>query len=63
VLEVSYVYVLGLFTRDLQASFFFFRIEGLDLEGLCPRERKFDLRERFDVDALGGRFGGLGRKS
>jgi len=52
--------VLGLFTRDLEYSFFSFRREGLHLEGLYLRERKFNLRERLDVKALGGRLGGLG---
>jgi len=41
--------VLVLFTRDLQSSFFSFRREGLDFEGLSIRERKFDLRERFSL--------------
>ena len=54
--------MLGLFTRDLQSSFFSFRGEGLDLEGLFLRERKFDLRERLDVKALSGRLGGLWRR-
>ena len=45
-------YVLGIFTRDLQSSFFSFRRKGLDLTGLSLRERKFDLRE-----SLGGRLG------
>jgi len=49
--------VLGLFTRDLQSSFFSFRREGLDLEGLSLIERKFDLRESLD-----GRLGSVGRK-
>ena len=48
--------MLVLFTQDLQSSFFSFREEGLDLEGLSLRERKFDLRE-----SLNGRFGSLGR--
>jgi len=39
------------------SSFFSFRREGLPL-----RERKFDLGERLDVNALGGRPGGLGRR-
>ena len=54
--------MLGLFTRDLQSSFFSFRGEGLDLEGVSLRVRKFDLRERLDVKALGGRLGDLGRR-
>jgi len=54
--------VLVLFTLDLQSSFFSFRREGLNLESLSFRERKFDLRERLDVKALGGRLGGLGRR-
>jgi len=58
----EHVYVHGLLTRDLQSSFFSFRREGVDLEGLSLRERKFDLRERLDVKALGGRLGGLGRR-
>ena len=40
----------------------FFRREGFDLEGLSLRERNFDLRERLDVKAHGGRLGGLGRR-
>jgi len=45
----SCVYVLSnltldLFTWVLQSSFFSLRREGLDLEGLSLRERKFDLR-------------------
>ena len=53
--------MLGLFTRDLQSSFFSCRREGLDLEGLL-RGRKLDLRERLDVKAPGWRLGGLGRR-
>ena len=49
--------MLGLFTQDLQSSFFSFRGEGLDLEGLYLRERKFGLRESLD-----GRLGSLGRR-
>ena len=49
--------MLGLFTWDLQPSFLSFRGEGLDLEGLPLRERKFGLRE-----SLGERVGGLGRR-
>jgi len=48
--------VLILFTRYLQSSFFSFRREGVDLEGLSLRERKFDLRESID-----GRLGSLRR--
>ena len=48
--------MLGLFTRDLQSSLFSFRRQGLDLEGLSLRERKFELRESLD-----GRLGNLGR--
>ena len=51
-----------LFTWNLQSSFFSFRRKGVDLDGLSLRERKFDLRERLDVKALGGRFGGLERR-
>ena len=40
-----------------QSSFFSFRREDLDLEGLSLGERKFDLRE-----SLGGRLGSLGRE-
>ena len=46
--------MLGLFTRDLQSSFFFFRREGPGLAGLSLRERKFDLRESLGGRALGG---------
>jgi len=35
--------------------------EGLDLEGLSLKERKFNFRERLEVKALGGRFCGLKR--
>jgi len=31
--DQGHVYVIGLFTQDLQFSFFSFREEGLDLEG------------------------------
>jgi len=54
--------VLGLFIQNLQSSFFSFRREGLDPESLSLRERKFNLRERLDVKALGGRLGGLERR-
>ena len=37
--------MLLLFTRDLQSSFFSFRRERLDVEGLSITERKFGLRE------------------
>jgi len=53
----GHVYVLGLFTRDLQSSFFSFRREGFDLERLSFRKRKFDLRESLD-----GRLGSLGMR-
>jgi len=56
------LYVLGLFTQDLQSSFFSLKRKSLDLEGLSLRERKFDLRERLDVKALGGRLGGFRRR-
>jgi len=36
--------VLVLFTHDHQSSLFFFRREGLNLDGLSLIERKFDLR-------------------
>jgi len=49
--------VLGLFTWDLQPSFLSFRGEGLDLEGLPLRERKFGLRKSVDR-----RLGSLGRR-
>ena len=49
--------VLVLFTQDLQSSFFSFKGESFDLEGLSLRERKFDLRESLD-----GRLDSLGRK-
>ena len=52
--------MLGLFTRDLQSSFFSFKREGLDLQGLSLSGRKFDLKDRLDVKALGRRLGGLG---
>ena len=48
--------MLGLYTRDLQSSLPSFKRNGLDLEGLSLRERKFDLRESLD-----GRLGSLGR--
>ena len=41
------MFVLVLFTRDLQSSFISFRREGLDPEGISIRERKFDLRGVF----------------
>jgi len=44
--------------RVFNILFFSFRREGLDLEGLSPRERKLDLRESIG-GRLGGRFGGL----
>ena len=40
--------MLGLFTQDLQYSFFSFRRKCLDLKGLSIRERNFDLREHLD---------------
>jgi len=46
----GHIFVLVLFTLDLESSFFSFKREGLDLKGLSLRERKFDLRE-----SLGGR--------
>jgi len=55
--------VLVLFTYDLQSSFFSFRREGLSLEGLSFRERKFDMRKSLGVRALGGRLGGRERRS
>jgi len=51
-------YLLGIF--GLLSSLF--RREGLDLEGLSLRERMFNLRERLDMKALGGRLGGLRRR-
>ena len=54
--------MLGLFSRDLQSSFFSFRREGLDLKGLSLGDRKFDLREMLDVKAFGRRLRGPGRK-
>jgi len=45
----EHVRVLVLFTQDLQLSFFSFRREGLDLEGLSLRERKFDLRKNLSL--------------
>ena len=42
--------------RDLQSSFFSLSREGLDLEGLSLRERKFELME-----SLNGTLGSLGR--
>jgi len=56
--------MLGLFTRDLQSSFFSFRRECLDLEGLSVRERKFDFREMLDVKEplVGERIRDLGRR-
>ena len=50
------------FNRDLQASFFSFKREDFYLEGLYLGERKFDLRDRLNVKALGGRLGGLWRR-
>ena len=48
--------MLVLFPRDLQSSFFSFRREGLNLEGLSLRERKFDFRESLSLGrSLGGR--------
>jgi len=41
--------MLFLFTQDLQSSFFSFKREGLNLEGLSLRERKFDLRESLSL--------------
>jgi len=41
--------VLVLFTRELQLSFFFFIREGLSLECLSLRERKFDLRASLSL--------------
>ena len=58
----EHVYVHGLLTRDLQSSFFSFRREGVDLEGLSLRERKFDLRESLSVRAFGGRLSGRERE-
>ena len=48
--------MLVLFTHDLQSSFFCFRRECLDLEGLSLRERKFNLMESLDgrLVVLGG---------
>ena len=60
--------MLGLLTWDLLSSFFSFRRDDLDLEGLSLRERKINFRESLDGRLgslggnLGGRFGGLGRK-
>jgi len=54
--------VIGLFTRDIQSSFLSFRVEGLDLEGLSLRGRKFGLRESLARRELGGRFCGFGRR-
>ena len=55
-----HIYVLDLFTQDLH-SFFSFRREGLHLEGLFLRERKYDLRE--SLDGRTGRLGRLGRRT
>ena len=41
----GHFYVLVLFTQNLQSSFFSFRGEDLNLEGLSVRDRKFDLEE------------------
>ena len=41
--------MLVLFTLDLQLSFFSFEREGLNLEGLSLKERKFDLRESLSL--------------
>jgi len=54
--------VLVLFTHDLQSSFFSFKRERVDLKDLSLRERKFGLRDDLGGRALGGRFGGLGRR-
>ena len=43
------MFVLVLFTRDFQSSFFPFSREGVDLEGLSIRKRKFDLRESLSL--------------
>ena len=54
-----HIYVLGLFTQQLQSSFFSFKSEGHDLKGLSLKERKFDLRESLggrEKGALGGEF-------
>jgi len=45
----GYVYVIVLFTWDLQSSFFSFRREGFDLEGFSIRERKLDLRDTLSL--------------
>ena len=59
----GHVYVVVLFTQDLWSSFFSFKREDFDLEGLSLRERKLDLRESLGGKALGGRaLGGLGRR-
>jgi len=52
------IYVFGLFTWDVQSSFFSFRREGLSLKG-----RKFNLRESLVMRAPGGRLGGRERRS
>ena len=44
----GHIYVVGLFTRDVQSSFFSFRKECVDHEGLFLRERKFDWRKSLD---------------
>ena len=41
--------MLVLFIQDFQSSFFSFKREGLDLEGLSIRERMFDLRENLSL--------------
>jgi len=48
----GHVYMLILFTRDLQSSFFTLRRKGLNLEGLSIRERKFDLRRVFHLGVI-----------
>ena len=52
------VFSLGIF--NLPSSLF--RREGLDLEGLSLRGRKFGLRESLARRELGGRFCGFGRR-
>jgi len=53
--------VLVLFALNLQSSFFSFRRDGVDLEGLSLRESKLDLRESLDGDlvVLGGDLGAV----
>jgi len=41
--------MLVLFIQDFQSSFFSFKREGLDLEGLSIRERNLDLRESVSL--------------